>query len=117
MADYVFRRAVAIAETRPRLKIALCSFAGEYRMPPTWEEFAWSSKLGKGRERIWFSPSCREQQPESLQLRDNAVENYNRMSWIKPNFLWMMYRSNWGRSQGQEVVLAVRLKRSFFDSL
>jgi hypothetical protein len=20
----------------------------------------------------------------------------NRMSWIKPNFLWMMYRSGWG---------------------
>ncbi|MCC9602854.1 DUF4291 domain-containing protein [Stieleria sp. JC731] len=43
--------------------------------------------------------------------------SYNRMSWIKPNFLWMMYRSNWGRSQGQEVVLAIRLGRHFFDSL
>lgn len=42
---------------------------------------------------------------------------YSRMSWIKPNFLWMMYRSDWGRSEGQEVVLAVRLSRSFFDSL
>ena len=43
--------------------------------------------------------------------------SYNRMSWIKPNFLWMMYRSNWGRSSGQEVVLGLRLKKSFFDSL
>ncbi len=43
--------------------------------------------------------------------------SYNRMSWIKPNFLWMMYRSDWGRSQGQEVVLAIRLRRKFFDSL
>ena len=43
--------------------------------------------------------------------------SYSRMSWIKPNFLWMMYRSNWGRSFGQEVVLAIRLRRSFFDSL
>lgn len=42
---------------------------------------------------------------------------YTRMSWIKPNFLWMMYRSDWGRSEGQEVVLAIRLKRTFFDSL
>ena len=42
---------------------------------------------------------------------------YTRMSWIKPNFLWMMYRSDWGRSQGQEVVLAIRLRRAFFDSL
>lgn len=42
---------------------------------------------------------------------------FSRMSWIKPNFLWMMYRSDWGRSQGQEVVRAIRLRRPFFDSL
>lgn len=42
---------------------------------------------------------------------------YSRMSWIKPNFLWMMYRSDWGRSEGQQVVLAIRLRRSFFDAL
>jgi hypothetical protein len=41
----------------------------------------------------------------------------NRMSWIKPNFLWMMYRSGWGTKPGQEVVLAVWLKRSAFDSI
>ena len=41
----------------------------------------------------------------------------NRMSWIKPNFLWMMYRSNWGSAEGQEVVLAIRLYREFFDRL
>jgi hypothetical protein len=23
-----------------------------------------------------------------------------RMSWIKPNFLWMMYRSGWGQKEG-----------------
>ena len=27
----------------------------------------------------------------------------SRMSWIKPNFLWMMYRSGWGTKEGQEV--------------
>ena len=37
-----------------------------------------------------------------------------RMSWIKPNFLWMMYRCGWASKQGQEVVLAVRIKRSAF---
>lgn len=42
---------------------------------------------------------------------------YSRMSWIKPNFLWMMYRSDWGRSEGQDMVLAIRLRRSFFDQL
>jgi hypothetical protein len=41
----------------------------------------------------------------------------SRMSWIKPNFLWMMYRSGWGSKKGQEVTLAVRLKRLAFDSI
>ena len=40
-----------------------------------------------------------------------------RMSWIKPNFLWMMYRSGWASKEGQEVVLAVRLKRAAFDEI
>lgn len=42
---------------------------------------------------------------------------YSRMSWIKPNFLWMMYRCAWGQAEGQTVVLAIRLRRAFFDSL
>jgi hypothetical protein len=40
-----------------------------------------------------------------------------RMSWIKPNFLWMMYRSGWSTKSGQEVTLAVRLKRQFFEAV
>lgn len=43
--------------------------------------------------------------------------SYARMSWIKPNFLWMMYRSGWGVKEGQEATLALRLRRAFFDSL
>jgi hypothetical protein len=41
----------------------------------------------------------------------------DRMTWIKPNFLWMMYRSGWGTKAGQEVTLAIRLKRSAFDQI
>jgi hypothetical protein len=41
----------------------------------------------------------------------------SRMSWIKPNFLWMMYRSGWGTKEGQEVTLAVRLRRDAFDEM
>jgi Domain of unknown function (DUF4291) len=43
--------------------------------------------------------------------------SYSRMSWIKTNFLWMMYRSGWGMKAGQEVTLAIRIRRSFFDCL
>jgi hypothetical protein len=40
-----------------------------------------------------------------------------RMSWVKPNFLWMMFRSGWGTKEGQEVVVAVWLRRAFFDAI
>ncbi|HTA64662.1 MAG TPA: DUF4291 domain-containing protein [Xanthomonadaceae bacterium] len=43
--------------------------------------------------------------------------SYGRMSWIKPNFLWMMYRCGWASKEGQEHVLAVRLRRPFFDEI
>jgi hypothetical protein len=43
--------------------------------------------------------------------------SFGRMSWIKPNFLWMMYRSGWGTKEGQEVTLGLRLRRAFFDEL
>lgn len=43
--------------------------------------------------------------------------SYRRMSWIKPNFLWMMYRSGWATKEGQEVVLGLRISRVFFDHL
>jgi hypothetical protein len=36
---------------------------------------------------------------------------------VKPNFLWMMFRSGWGTKPDQEVTLALRLRRPFFDAL
>lgn len=39
----------------------------------------------------------------------------NRMTWIKPSFLWMMARSNWARKPGQEMVLAVRIMRAGWE--
>jgi len=39
----------------------------------------------------------------------------NRMTWIKPNFLWMMYRNGWGQKEGQEIVLAIHLKKKAFE--
>jgi hypothetical protein len=41
----------------------------------------------------------------------------DRTSWVKTNFLWMMYRSQWGTAPQQEIVLAVFLKRDAFDWL
>ncbi|BBC38170.1 uncharacterized protein SGFS_094640 [Streptomyces graminofaciens] len=37
------------------------------------------------------------------------------MTWIKPSFLWMMYRCGWGLKEGQETVLAVEIGREGFE--
>ncbi|WP_433656107.1 DUF4291 domain-containing protein [Nocardia sp. CA-128927] len=38
-----------------------------------------------------------------------------RMTWIKPSFLWMMYRCGWATKPGQERVLAVSITRGGFE--
>ena len=39
----------------------------------------------------------------------------SRMTWIKPSFLWMMYRCGWAEKSGQERVLAIDIKRAGFN--
>ncbi|XP_780840.1 uncharacterized protein LOC575340 [Strongylocentrotus purpuratus] len=43
--------------------------------------------------------------------------SFSRMSWIKTNFLWMMYRCGWASKPNQERVLAVRITREGFDEI
>ncbi len=40
--------------------------------------------------------------------------SYSRMSWIKPNFLWMMFRCGWAAKENQEAVLAIKVSKKFF---
>ncbi len=53
---------------------------------------------------------------EALRLQTFG-ENYNinRMTWIKPSFLWMMHRSGWGTKKNQEWILAIDIQRAVFD--
>ncbi|OJU89494.1 MAG: hypothetical protein BGO19_15210, partial [Acinetobacter sp. 38-8] len=39
-----------------------------------------------------------------------------RMTWIKPSFLWMMYRAGWGfKDNGQNRILAIDIRREGFE--
>ncbi|PAU56069.1 hypothetical protein BZL41_20225 [Pseudomonas sp. PIC25] len=39
-----------------------------------------------------------------------------RMTWIKPSFLWMMYRAGWGhKDEGQKRMLAIDITREGFE--
>ena len=39
----------------------------------------------------------------------------DRFTWVKPSFLWMMYRSGWATKPGQERVLAITVTRDGFE--
>jgi hypothetical protein len=39
----------------------------------------------------------------------------DRMTWVKPSFLWMAYRSGWATKPGQERVLAIEVTREGFE--
>lgn len=57
------------------------------------------------------------------QIADEAIRlgtfgscfKMERMTWIKPSFLWMMYRSGWATKKDQERVLAIDIKRDGFN--
>lgn len=40
-----------------------------------------------------------------------------RMTWIKPSFLWMMYRAGWAEKENQEHILAIDITREGFEEI
>jgi hypothetical protein len=53
--------------------------------------------------------------PAAREGRFPAEWKRDRMTWIKPSFLWMMYRCGWAAKEGQETVLAVEIRREGFE--
>lgn len=46
-----------------------------------------------------------------------AHYRFTRMSWIKPNFLWMMYRCGWATKEAQKRVLAIEITKVNFEKI
>jgi hypothetical protein len=52
------------------------------------------------------------------QLFGGPDYSFSRMTWIKPNFLWMMYRSGWAEKEDQTRILAIEITlEGFFELL
>lgn len=72
---------------------------------------------------VYSQDTIRIYQAYSAKIANEAVTmgkfgskfKMDRMTWIKPSFLWMMYRSDWGEKEDQEHILAIDLKREGFD--
>ena len=43
--------------------------------------------------------------------------SFNRMSWVKPGFLWMMYRAGWASKENQQHILAITLPIVHFKKI
>ncbi len=46
-----------------------------------------------------------------------SAYSFNRMSWIKPGFLWMMHRAGWATKVQQERILAITLPLIHFKCI
>ncbi|MFT5917394.1 MAG: hypothetical protein ACJAWV_003852 [Flammeovirgaceae bacterium] len=46
-----------------------------------------------------------------------SAYSFTRMSWIKPNFLWMMYRAGWASKEHQQDILAIEISKANFVKL
>lgn len=70
-----------------------------------------------GRDTIVIYQSYNEQIAKSAVMNQkfSAPFSFNRMTWIKPSFLWMMERSNYGQKSGQECTLAIHIKREAWE--
>ncbi|ENX05240.1 DUF4291 domain-containing protein [Acinetobacter courvalinii] len=74
---------------------------------------------------VYNDKTIRVYQAYSDVIANTALENQTfisppfkmeRMTWIKPSFLWMMYRSGWGfKDKGQSRILAIDITREGFE--
>ncbi|MDX2174019.1 MAG: DUF4291 domain-containing protein [Bacteroidota bacterium] len=63
-----------------------------------------------------FNPNISEY---ALKNQKFGGEHYSftRMSWIKPGFLWMMYRAGWASKEHQQNILAITLPMKHFKTI
>ncbi len=74
---------------------------------------------------VYNSTTIRVYQAYNDTIADNALKHstftsppfkMDRMTWIKPSFLWMMYRAGWGyKDDNQKRILAIDISRDGFD--
>jgi len=74
---------------------------------------------------VYDAQTIRVYQAYSAEIADAALSQgkfvsppfkMERMTWIKPSFLWMMYRAGWGhKDAGQQRILAIDISRAGFE--
>eukprot|EP00998_Keelungia_sp_KM082_P006371 NODE_2625_length_1023_cov_59.952009_g2606_i0.p1 GENE.NODE_2625_length_1023_cov_59.952009_g2606_i0~~NODE_2625_length_1023_cov_59.952009_g2606_i0.p1 ORF type:complete len:288 (-),score=32.53 NODE_2625_length_1023_cov_59.952009_g2606_i0:160-966(-) len=62
-----------------------------------------------------YNPAIAEYAVHHQKFEGAPGFSMTRMTWIKPNYLWMQYRAGWATKPNQERILAIWLKRSAFE--
>lgn len=62
-----------------------------------------------------FRPEIAEYAVRNKRFEGCPLYNCGRMTWIKTNFLWMMFRAGWARKPHQQRILAIWLKQEAFE--
>jgi len=63
-----------------------------------------------------YKPAIADYAVKNQRLGGSAF-SYQRMSWVKPNFLWMMYRCGWAEKENQERVLAICIRKKDWEDI
>lgn len=63
-----------------------------------------------------FNPGIADYAVAHLQFGGTHY-SFNRMSWIKPGFLWMMHRAGWAQKEHQQKILAITLPIIHFKTI
>lgn len=90
---------------------------------PVWVKICEVSVLARQVRARYFADTITVYQAYSPQIAVPALAagrfvapfKRDRMTWVKPSFLWMMYRCGWATKPGQERVLAVEITRAGFE--
>lgn len=70
-------------------------------------------------EGIFVYQAFKDSIADEALLRGTFGKNFSleRMTWIKPSFGWMLYRSHYATKQGQERILKIKLSHEGFQTI
>jgi len=77
--------------------------------------FELRARFDESTVRIYQAYAPRIAQPALEAGRFVAPFKFSRMTWIKPSFNWMMYRSGYATKRDQEVILGIDILREGFE--
>ncbi|KAF2068369.1 hypothetical protein CYY_010306 [Polysphondylium violaceum] len=62
-----------------------------------------------------YNPRIAQDAVKNQRFTEESGWTYERTTWIKPSFCWVLYRSGYASKHNQERILAIDIKREAFE--